>query len=231
MKMFNTSNISPSESLTSIDESIESRSDEFLGDAKSSLDDTKDSLFKEEPIIDEGSETDLKFEEMVRRLKEQDAKESQEAVKYATPDAVEKVKEINIVDKIKDIAETPVKKIEEKVVEIAKPVSKPKVVEIAPIKEQVISTREEISPDPSPISSMSGYFIQVGATSKSFPDKRFLNKVKNAGFDYIVHKVVVKGQNIKKVLVGPYGTREEARADLSSVQSKINPSSYIYRVK
>ncbi len=228
MKMFNTSNISPSESLTSIDENIENKSEEFLNDAKTAAHDAKDSLFKEEPIIDESSETDLKFEEMVRRLKEQDAKENQEVIKDATPTVV--AEDINVVDKIKEIDKAPV----EKVVEVVKsvPVPKPKVVEVVPaIKEQIISTKEEISPAPSPISSMSGYFIQVGATSKSFPDKRFLNKVKNAGFDYIVHKVVVKGQNIKKVLVGPYGTREKARSDLSSVQSKINPSAYIYRIK
>ncbi len=230
MKMFNTSNISPSESLTSIDESIENKSEEFLNDVKTATSDTKDSLFKEEPIIDESSETDLKFEEMVRRLKEQDARENQKDL----PLEIEKTKEINVLDKIKDIAETPIKKVEEKIVEVVKKskpepvvVTKPKVIE----REQIISTKDEVSPEPSPISSMSGYFIQVGATSKSFPDKRFLNKVKNAGFDYIVHKVVVKGQNIKKVLVGPYGTRAEARADLSSVQSKINPSAYIYRIK
>ncbi len=228
MKMFNTSNISPSESLTSIDESIENKSEEFLNNAKTAVDDTKDSLFKEEPIIDESSETDLKFEEMVRRLKEQDARENQKDISLDTEE-VKEAKEINIVDKIKDIAEIPVKKVE--IIKESKPepvvLTKPKVIE----KEQIISTKDEISPTPSPISSMSGYFIQVGATSKSFPDKRFLNKVKNAGFDYIVHKVVVKGQNIKKVLVGPYSTRTKARADLNQVQSKINPSAYIYRIK
>lgn len=231
MKMFNTSNVSPSENLASVGDSMEERSEQLLDGTKTAIDDTKDGLFKEEPIIDESSETDLKFEEMVRKLKQQDALENQEvttkeAEKTPTPIPDEK----DVVDKIKDIVPTPIKTAEVKVSEVIKTIT-PKPTPVPQPKEVIISTQDESAPVPYPISSMSGYFIQVGATAKSFPDKRFLNKIKNSGYDYIVHKVTIKGKDIKKVLVGPYGTREQARQDLSSVQSKINPSAYIYRIK
>lgn len=238
MKMFNTSDVSPSENLASVGESIEQTGENLADNAEQALQEDKDALFKEEPIIDEASETDLKFEEMVRKLKQQDAAENQEVAENDLTTVLDEPKEItavsddNVVDKIKEVASLPVQKVEEKVKEAVKtvkpaPVAKPKPTP----KEVIVSAKQVTSAPPSPISSMSGYFIQVGATSKSFPDKRFLTKIKNSGFDYIVHKVNVKGKDIKKVLVGPYGTREQARNDLSNVQTKVNPSAYIYRIK
>ncbi len=224
VKMFSTSNVSPSESLASVGDSIKEQKEQI----SDTVNDTKDALFKEEPIIDESSETDLKFEEMVRKLKLQDEQENQETIiknvdKNINIDTkpketiVNKEKEINIVDKIKEITKaTPI---------VAEPIA------VTKPKEVVIYTKKVTSPAPSPISHLSGYFIQVGATSKSFPDKRFLTKIKNSGYDYIVHKVTIKNKDIKKVLVGPYTTRNQARENLSDIQSKINPSAYIYRIK
>ncbi|MCH9814363.1 MAG: SPOR domain-containing protein [Epsilonproteobacteria bacterium] len=237
MKMFNNNDVSPSENLASVDEAIEQKVENIIEPSRDLIEEQNDALFKEEPIIDETSETDLKFEEMVRKLKQQDAQEAEpENTKIEDNDlttVLDETKETiidtedNVIDKIKEfkttLPKTPVVAPVKEVTKVVTP--KPEV------KEVVISKKPVITPTPSPISSMSGYFIQVGATSKSFPDKRFLTKIKNNGFDYIVHKVNIKGQDIKKVLVGPYGTREQARSDLSNVQSKINPSAYIYRIK
>ena len=251
MKMFNNTNISPSENLASIGEGIEERGDSLIDETKTTLDDTTDALFKKEAIIDESSETDLKFEEMVRKLKEQDAQENQATAKDIETDLssiVDEPKEIvttakeSVVDKIREITPKPVQKTIPKsparvqeIIQTVTPtvvatsVPAPRIIQTQEPKEVIISSQNDYTP--TPISSMSGYFIQVGATAKSFPDRRFLQKIKNSGFDYIIHKVVVKGKNIKKVLVGPYGSRAEARDDLSSVQTAINPSAYIYRIK
>ena len=254
MKMFNNSNISPSENLASVGENIEETSDAMVDSTKTALEENGDALFKKEAIIDENSETDLKFEEMVRKLKQQDAQENQDvAVKdlnenlstvVDTPKELVATTKESVVDKIKEITPKPtvtIKKDEPReVIKIVTPkIVTPKIVApsktIAPSKpepkEIIISTHDDYVAAPSPISTMSGYFIQVGATSKAFPDRRFLQKIKNTGFDYIVHKVLIKGRNIKKVLVGPYNTRDQARNDLSSIQSTINPSAYIYRIK
>lgn len=247
MKMLNSSNVSPSENLANVGEKIEQESDVVVDKGIAAIEDTKDTLFKEEPIIDEASETDLKFEEMVRKLKQQDALESQdvntpstEPEQTAAATILNETKSLvsdtsdNVVDKIKEVTNEPVKSTESKVKEVIDTIiPEPKTTKPAAVapKEVVVASKPVSTPAPSPISSMSGYFIQVGATSQSFPDKRFLEKIKSAGFDYIVHKVNVKGQDIKKVLVGPYATRDLARNDLSAVQTKINPSAYIYRIK
>jgi len=263
MKMFNNTNISPSENLASIGEGIEERADAQMDETKTTLDDTTDALFKKEAIIDESSETDLKFEEMVRKLKEQDAQENQATAKDIGTNLssiVDEPKEIittakeNVVDKIKEITPQPIQTTipksparAQEIIQTVTPtvvrtsvpaptvvatsVPAPRIIQTQKPREVIHSSQNDYTPSPTPISSVSGYFIQVGATSKSFPDRRFLQKIKNSGFDYIVHKVVVKGKNIKKVLVGPYGSRAEARNDLSSVQTTINPSAYIYRIK
>ena len=259
MKMFNNSNISPSENLASIGDSVGQTGDSLADNARTSIDETSDALFKKEAIIDESSETDLKFEEMVRKLKQQDAQENQSsslkdidddftAIKEEPKDLIATAKE-SVVDKIREVAPQPIQTIQNsipksparvqeiietatpKVVATTIPIAPPRIIQTQEPREIITSSRNDYAPAPTPISSMSGYFIQVGATSKSFPDSRFLQKIKNNGYDYIVHKVVVKGRNIKKVLVGPYGTRAEARNNLSSVQSSINPSAYIFRVK
>ena len=242
LKMFNNTDISQSENLAGIGDSIEQKSQEVADKSINAFDEAKNTLFKEEPIIDESSETDLKFEEMVRKLKQQDAEENREIVaKEENKIDITQEKEENVLNKIKEVTTAPVKVVQEKIVtkvekveEALKPSRSTPIVETVAIstpKEVIISTKQEYTPISSPISSMSGYFIQVGATAKSFPDRRFLTKIKNSGFDYIVHKVVIKGKDIKKVLIGPYETRAEARNNLNNVQSMINPSAYIYRIK
>jgi len=246
MKMFNSSNISESESLANVGDNIEQVNETIADRAKDAVDKTEDSLFKEAPIIDETSETDLKFEEMVRKLKQQDALENQDTTQDEDKELsavldeakeIKAVKEENVVDKIKEVASKPIKRVEEKVEDVKKPIATRVIAPAQTIKTEpkkvIVSTKPTYTPthNPSPISSLSGYFIQVGATAKSFPDRRFLQKIKDNGYDYIVHKVVVKGRDIKKVLVGPYRTREEARNDLNNVQSRINPSAYIFRIK
>ncbi|HIP59604.1 MAG TPA: SPOR domain-containing protein [Campylobacterales bacterium] len=237
MKMFNNSNISPSENLASIGESIEQTSDSLADNVKTTVDETSDALFKKEAIIDENSETDLKFEEMVRKLKEQDALENQDIiVKDVDVDltAVVDIPQESVVDKIKEITPQPIEKTVAKSPVIVQTITPTVVAKSTPRITTTPQPKEVINdytPAPTAISSISGYFIQVGATSKSFPDRRFLQKIKNNGYDYIVHKVIIKGSTIKKVLVGPYQTRDQARNDLNSVQTTINPSAYIYRIK
>ncbi len=226
MKMLNKPDESTTqENIAQVGESIETLTDETSADASSAI---EENLFKKEPIIDETSETDLKFEEMVRKLKEQDKVEEPPA------ETVAEVKE----EKMPEVAkEQEVKPKEIKpVVEVVKqpePTVSPAIVTkpapkkvVAPAPREVFSHATETR-----IPSISGYFIQVGATAKSFPDKRFLTKIKRAGFDYIVHGVNIKGKQIKKVLVGPYSSRAAAKNALASVKANINPSAYIYRIK
>lgn len=225
MKMLNKTDMPLSENMANVGESIETL---LPADTEEGDEESDQNLFKKEPIIDETSDTDLKFEEMVRKLKEQDA---------ISEPIVEKTPEIKkeLIPVIKEVKPKEIQSIVDTVDNIAPPVIKPKpiakpVVKKAPVKKVV--KREPISNfAETKIPSIAGYFIQVGATAKSFPDKRFLTKIKRLGFDYIVHGVTIKGKEIKKVLIGPYSTLDRAKSALGSVKANINPSAYIYRIK
>ena len=238
MKMLNKPDDTMQENIGSVGESVESLASNDMQDALPT-EEVQENLFKKEPIIDETSETDLKFEEMVRKLKEQDSVETPivkkiAEVKETTSPAVPAVTEVKpkeitpVVEVVKEV-QAPIAKtypIQQPTQQPTKRVKKP----IA-VQDVFTDTVTNYNKPVSKIPSISGYFIQVGATAKSFPDKNFLTKIKRAGFDYIVHGVTVKGKHIKKVLVGPYSTRDGAQNALGSVKANINPSAYIYRIK
>ena len=234
MKMLNKPDATMQENIASVGESVESLASNDMQDALPT-EEIQENLFKKEPIIDETSETDLKFEEMVRKLKEQDSIEAPivkkiTEVKETTSPTLPTVTEVKpreitpVVEVIKEV-QAPIAKtypIEQPTQRVRKPIT---------VQDVFTDTVPNYNKPISKIPSISGYFIQVGATAKSFPDKNFLTKIKRAGFDYIVHGVTVKGKHIKKVLVGPYSTRDGAKNALGSVKANINASAYIYRIK
>jgi DedD protein len=235
MKMLKQSDIDTTEdNIANVGESVESINQDDQPKAEG------ENLFKKEPIMDEASETDEKFEEMVKKLKEQDAivetpkiEEPKIPVAKITP-ITEPVKEVKpkelqtIVQEPVAVITTPIKvtpPVVKKVIQPVKKIVQPKKVIRKPAKKVSQAFAQTKIP------TISGYFIQVGATSKSFPDKKFLTKIKGAGFDYIVHGVNVKGKQIKKVLVGPYSSKAGALNALPAVKANVNPSAYIYRLK
>ena len=227
MKMLNKPDMPASENIANVGESVETLLPSDMEEASAKK---EENLFKKEPIIDESSETDLKFEEMVKKLKEQDA---------ISEPVVEKAPEVKKEVAVKEVKPQEIKPVVEVVKNVAAPVVEKiptitaPVKKVAPIKRVAPVVHKNVIHDfpETKIPTISGYFIQVGATAQSFPDKQFLTKIKRAGFDYIVHGVTIKGKHIKKVLVGPYSTRDGAKNALVSVKANINPSAYIYRIK
>ena len=264
MKLFNKG--TPMENnLAQVGEHMAQPVDKSIDKLSKKVQETND-LFQQEPIIDDSAETDLKFEEMVRRLKAQESGESTPEPKTETVAAKPKaaatpatnvtkpktvVKETTSpkdlfekkadeiaksVAKTKSAATTKITKAKEeaaKIIEtkIVKPAAKPKPKRVVnPPKEIIVDTKVSPVEPATKLSSLSGYFIQVGATTASFPDRRFLQKIKDAGYDYIVHSTVVRGKKIKKVLIGPFASRSEAKRKLPGVHATINPSAFIYRI-
>jgi len=257
MKLFNKSPQSEGDTLAQVGEQMTQPVDESVDQISKKVEDTN-SLFQQEPIADDGTETDLKFEEMVRRLKAQDSTEEEkpapapavvekpveksvEKAKTATKDTKDlfdkKVEEITkSVTKTKEKSTQKVAKAKEeaaKIIEtkIVKPAPKPKKRVVEPPKEIIVDTKVSPVSQGAKLSTLSGYFIQVGATTASFPDRRYLQKIKNAGYDYVVHTTVVNGRKIKKILIGPFSSKNAAKRKLPAVQASINPSAYVYRVK
>lgn len=78
-------------------------------------------------------------------------------------------------------------------------------------------------------SSVSGYFIQIGAFTKD-PNKSLLKTITSKGYNYKVHPVSIKGRLYNKVLIGPYDNRASAVNKLSTVKKDFNnPNAYILK--
>lgn len=73
-------------------------------------------------------------------------------------------------------------------------------------------------------------YIQVGSFGRFAPDKKFLKKITDNGYTYIIHKVNAGDAMMTKVLVGPYAKDSDARKDLATVRSKIVAGAFISRI-
>ena len=99
------------------------------------------------------------------------------------------------------------------------------------MKKEVAKTKEA----PAPVSQQStsadaGIYIQIGAVATA-PEQKVLNDIKSKGFEYRLYKTVVNGNNVTKILIGPYAKSEDAQNALISVRASINKNAFIYRIK
>jgi len=166
-----------------------------------------DQLFKQVPIIEENPKKES-FEEMIKTLKEKEVQKQEEAKNKETtqPSAPSKA-------------------------ETTKPVET-KVKEDAP-KKEVIKPKEPVVTHVAPSASTSadaGIYIQVGAVATN-PEQRVLNDIKSKGFEYKLYKTVVNGNNVTKILIGPYAKSEDAQSALVSIKESLNKNAFIYRIK
>ena len=182
-------------------------------------------LFKEVPIMQE--EEDAEFEAMVKKLKEDEEKIKKQVEKKLKE---KDVKQRDINDALKEeseskqnveVVDAKLEKLEKDLNDMSKNLQK---------REQTIKTVTS-KPVAKKISSLSGYYIQVGATYQVYPDKAFLEKIKSNGFSYIIHKVTIAGKDVRKVLVGPYKSKTEANKYLGSVRATLRADAFIYRVR
>ena len=165
-----------------------------------------DQLYKQVPIIEENPKKES-FEEMIKTLKEKEAQKQEEA------------------------------KVKESATQTTAPIKSetPKVTETKPkeesVKKEVAKTKEA----PAPVSQQStsadaGIYIQIGAVATA-PEQKVLNDIKSKGFEYRLYKTVVNGNNVTKILIGPYAKSEDAQIALISVRASINKNAFIYRIK
>lgn len=182
-----------------------------------------DPLFKQVPIIEQDSKKES-FEEMVKKLKEKESKRAQEQTQEVAKREKQESKE-TIVPIIETKQETPVK--------VVKPVKKEKPKEIK--KAQPKETKKTIPTIPSPKQStnksvVKGTYIQVTATSKAQPDKKYLASLKSKGYTYHLYNTSVKNKKYIKILVGPYANLKEARNELAKVKKELSKNAFIFKV-
>ena len=171
---------------------------------------------KDSKKITPDDETDLKFQELVKKLREQDAKENRSAVTSNTNDSL-----------------TPQVKTPTKKAEVKKAVTKPAVkkepkISITSSKPKVKKPSKTINASSS---SKNAFYIQVGATAKPYINQALKSKMRSGGFSYTTHPVYVKGRKFYKILIGPYKSKAEALKNIGSVRAIINPGAYIFYLR
>ena len=167
----------------------------------------EDDLFKQVPIIQEEDKKES-FEDMVKSLKQ---KEKQK----------EKQKQANIepqIEKVQKIIEEPIK---EKKVEVK---------QVAPVAPLVKTVTKPIK-QTTPTTATKGVYVQVGATSRLTPSKKFLAQVAKKSYEYRLLPIDVNGKKVTKILIGPYANTTGAKQVLGDIKANINKDAFIYRVK
>lgn len=162
-----------------------------------------DQLFKQVPIIEENPKKD-NFEDMIKTLKEKEMQKQEET----------KIKEPTTTTKP----------------EVTKGIeTKPK--EVAPVttKKEVVKPKETAAPTHSS-SAEAGVYVQVGAVTTA-PEQKVLSDIKSKGFEYKIYPTVINGNNVTKILIGPYASSAEAENALVNIRSSINKNAFIYRIK
>lgn len=110
------------------------------------------------------------------------------------------------------------------------PLKKEEKVEPKPeVKKEVVTQEKEKKSEK--VTKGPHYYIQVAALVKSKePSKKFLNLIKKEGFNYeIKEETLVKNGKtlpIKRILIGPYQTKSEARKEIKKVKAKISSGAF-----
>lgn len=127
-----------------------------------------------------------------------------------------------------------IEEVEKKIVkqeEAPKPKVKEEASEPKIVKAKNSVTKETSKPKRKISVSKGTYYVQVGAFYKYPPSKKFLKTIKDNGFNYVIKTVIKNSSSIKKVLIGPFKSRYEAKKYLYKIKKKINKDAFITRIK
>lgn len=107
----------------------------------------------------------------------------------------------------------------------AKEVTRTKLPPVAPIANAV-----PLSPKITMPSSTGHYYVQVGSFSGK-PKKELLHKITSAGYHYKIIRFPINGSEISKLLIGPYGKKDQALKILPNVKDKIQKDAFIAEIR
>jgi len=100
-------------------------------------------------------------------------------------------------------------------------------------------TKEAVKAKVSPIATLpqvtkkhelGHFYVQVGSFSGK-PKEALLHKITIAGYRYKLIEFPINGQQISKLLIGPYRTRSDAVALLENIKEKIQPDAFIAEIR
>lgn len=189
------------------------KEDPFTADKTQSLEEVK---AKEESNINQS------FQKIMNDKRKEESQEniiSEEKMNEIKP-IVQKEEAIS-----DDELDETIKKIEQQRQEVKEEVKKP-VFKKPQIKEEKVQNTKSVKDlinNTSTSSKPKGYFVQIGAFSKK-PSNSYINKIRNAGYKYKIHKVEVKGKLYNKVLIGPYSSKAVAKQNIESIKKSLGLS-------
>ncbi|NOX14848.1 MAG: SPOR domain-containing protein [Epsilonproteobacteria bacterium] len=98
------------------------------------------------------------------------------------------------------------------------------------VKPLVKTTKKEIK-KVVPKGTTKGIYVQVGATSRYAPNKKYLKKITDKKYSYALLPITIKGKKITKILIGPFKSNKLAKKNMINIKKDINKNAFIYRVK
>lgn len=163
-------------------------------------------LFEQVPIVSDNSNSKESFENIVNEYK------NAQAAMDTTPSMIVPVLPPKVeepfgatVPAVKDNKKEPVKKSE--------PVKK-----VEPKKE------------PATTSGLAkGTYIQVASVSKLDKSSALIKRITANGYKYTTHEVVVNGNKVVKILIGPFSSNIES--NIQKIRQDISSGAFVYRVK
>ncbi|WP_297985278.1 SPOR domain-containing protein [uncultured Campylobacter sp.] len=163
-------------------------------------------LFEQVPIVSDNSNSKESFENIVNEYK------NAQAAMDTTPSMIVPVLPPKVEEPfgatapaVKDNKKEPVKKSE--------PVKK-----VEPKKE------------PTTTSGLAkGTYIQVASVSKLDKSSALIKRITANGYKYTTHEVVVNGNKVVKILIGPFSSNIES--NIQKIRQDISSGAFVYRVK
>lgn len=183
-------------------------------------------LFEQVPIVSETTNSKDSFENIVNEYKNAQATmdTTSNTITSVLPPKVEEPFGSTDTDSKEVVKKEPVKKEPIKKVEPKKAESK----NIAPKKTEV--KKETAKSSATSSSSLAkGSYIQVASVSKLDKNSALIKKLVSSGYKYKTHEVVVNGNKVIKILIGPFGS--DLNSNMEKIRQNISSGAFVYRIK
>ncbi|ARR02146.1 SPOR domain-containing protein [Campylobacter vicugnae] len=190
-------------------------------------------LFEQVPIVSETTNSKDSFENIVNEYKNAQAAmdTTSNTITPVLPPKVEEPFGSTDTDSKEVVKKEPVKKEPVKKVEPKKESTEPKKAEsknIAPKKTEVKKETAKSSATSS-LSLAKGSYIQVASVSKLDKNSALIKKLISSGYKYKTHEVVVNGNKVIKILIGPFGS--DLNSNMEKIRQNISSGAFVYRIK
>ena len=173
----------------------------------------KEELFEDLPVEKSEEEAKENLDKMIQRIKE--SKEKAELTEKQPPKQPQEKEEV-----VDTVVPKPIKKT---------------AVDIKKLNTQTKNTPEQKKDNTKDNTqnkktiNKKEYFIQVASLAKFEPNKNFLLKITQNGFNYKIVNRKVNGNLIKRVYVGPFSSQKEAKQAIKKVKKSITKSAFIIK--